>query len=156
MKKVLPIAVVILVIIAGILILQKSLVRPAIVPKPEVTDTGIKKVDLSTQPEWVRQLKVSGRKGSSPNGLDNFTLTASGIDSGVSTVTYIVQYQTSNKGVQGALGMSPQEVSDGVFSKTIDLGTCSTKSCVRHDGVTEVEVELDFSDGSIWTGDISL
>ena len=155
MKKGLPIIIVLLIAVAGFLFWQKSQVAP-IEPKPEVTETGIKKIDLSTQPKWVQDLKVSGKKGRSGNGLDNFTLTVTGIDSAITSLTYVVEYQTTNKGTQGALAMSPQEVSKGSFTKAIDLGTCSTKSCVRHEGVTSVQVELDFSDGSIWTGDVNL
>ena len=125
-------------------------------PIPVTNTEAIKKVDLSTQPEWVQKLTVTAKKGRSANGLDNFTLTVSGIDSSVDSLTYIAQYETSNKGTQGALAMSPQKVSGGKFTKTIDLGTCSTKSCVRHDGVTKVDLELDFSDSSVWTGSISL
>ncbi|MCL4397607.1 hypothetical protein M1403_01115 [Patescibacteria group bacterium] len=157
MKNKLPVLIVLLlVVVGGFLVWQKSQAKPAIVPKPEVTETGIKKVDLSTQPEWVQKLVVTAKKGRSANGLDNFTLTAKGIDPTVKTLTYVVQYETSNKGTQGALVMKPQEVTNGTYTQVIDLGTCSTKSCVRNDGVTSVEIELDFSDGSIWTGTISL
>lgn len=160
MKKILPIVLVIFVVVAGLLVWQKSQVK--IEPKPEITETGIKMIDLSTQPEWVQRLVVAAKKGSSANGLANFTLSVSGLPQGmVASYTYIVQYETSNKGTQGALAMTPIKV-DGVtqFSKTIDLGTCSTKSCVRHDGVSAVEVELDFktTDGGtpIWTGKVNL
>jgi hypothetical protein len=154
MKKALPLVLVILVVVAGFLVWQKSQVK--IEPKPEVTETGIKKIDLSTQPEWVQKLTVTAKKGSSANGLANFTLSVSGITPSVASLTYIAQYQTSNKGTQGALGMTPTKVVNGSVTKVIDLGTCSTKSCVRHDGVTAVEIELDFSDGSIWTGTVNL
>ena len=144
-----------LLVAAGVvLVWQKSQVKPVITPKPEVTNTEIKKVDLTTQPAWVQKLKVAGKKGRSANGLDNFTLSVAGIET--SSLTYVLQYQTANKGMQGALAMSPQSVTKGSFTKVIDLGTCSTKSCVRHDGVTSIDVELDFDDSSVWTGTISL
>jgi hypothetical protein len=127
-------------------------------PKPEVknapAESSIKKVDLATQPEWVQKLKVSGKKGRSANGLDNMTLSVTGIEA--TSLTYVLEYQTSNKGTQGALAMSPQSITGKSFTKTIDFGTCSTKSCVRHDGVTSVLVELDFNDSSIWTGSVDL
>ena len=147
----------VLVLVAALMIWQKSQAAP-IAPVAEVpaVETSIKQVDLKTQQEWIQKLVVTGKKGRSGNGLDNFTLSVSGIPSTVETLTYVTQYQTSNKGVQGALGMTPQKVTNGKFTKVIDLGTCSTKSCVRHDGVTSVEVELDFSDSSIWTGSVSL
>lgn len=158
MKKVSPLVLLVLVLVAvgGVLVWQKSQVKPAIEPKAEVTETNIKKIDLSTQPLWVQKLVVTAKKGVSGNGLSNFTLSVSGIDPGVASLTYIAQYQTTNKGTQGALGMTPSKVTGGSFTKAIDLGTCSTKSCVRHEGVTSVEIELDFSDGSTWTGTVSL
>ena len=152
-KKVVGGIVLLLVLIAvGFVALQ---------PKPKVSvpapvEQAIKKIDLNTQPEWVQKLVVTAKKGRSTNSLNNFTLSVSGISSDAGSLTYVIQYQTSNKGTQGALAMSPQKVSDGKFTKVIDFGTCSTKSCVRHDGVTSVDVELDFSDSSVWTGTISL
>jgi hypothetical protein len=161
MKKPLPVISGILgvfLLVAAFLIWQKSQVKIVAPPKVEAptVENSIQKVDLTTQPDWVQKLVVTGKKGRSSNGLDNFTLTVSGVSTTVETLTYIAQYQTANKGVQGALGMTPQKVVDGKFSKTIDLGTCSTKSCVRHDGVTTVDVELDFSGGSVWTGSVEL
>lgn len=151
----------VLVLVAAFLIWQKSQTAPVATPsETPVAESSIKQVDLTTQPEWVQKLVVTGKKGRSGNSLDNLTLSVAGIASTVSDLTYIVQYQTASKGVQGALGMTPQPVTGGKFTKVIDLGTCSTKSCVRHDGVTSVEIELDFnlSDGSkaVWTGSVSL
>ncbi len=139
-----------LVGVLGFMFWQKSQVK-TLAP---VVESTIKKVDLATQPIWVQNLKVSAKKGRSANGLDNLTLSVSGIEA--SSLTYVLQYQTSNKGAQGALAMTPQKITGSTFTKVIDLGTCSTKSCVRHDGVTSVDVELDFNDSSVWTGTISL
>lgn len=156
MRKVWPIIVVVVLVgVAGFLIWPKSQVKP-------VATTTIKKIDLSTQPQWVQQLKVTAVKGRSGNGLDNVTIQASGMSAGmVQSLTYVIQYDTTNKGTQGALSSEPVVVAGAVeFKKTIDLGTCSTKSCVRHDGVTAVGVELDFTttsgDQPIWTGTLPL
>jgi hypothetical protein len=157
MKKSLPIFVILaLVAIAVVMFLQKSQV-PTENPKQEApVESNIKKVDLATQPEWIQKLKVTAKKGTSSNSLSNFTLTVDGVSSEAKSLTYVIEYQTTNKGVQGALGMSPQTIKGTTFTKTIDLGTCSTKSCVRHDGVTSVNIELDFSPSGIWTGLVSL
>lgn len=151
-KKVIGGVVLLLVVVAGVFFVFQQ-PKPA-VKTEEKQEFSIKKVDLAKQPEWVQKLKVTGKKGQSANGLNNVTLSVTGIEA--ASLTYVLEYQTSNKGTQGALAMSPQSVSDGKFTKTIDFGTCSTKSCVRHDGVTSVTVELDFSDSSIWTGSVSL
>lgn len=138
----------------GFIFWQKSQAAQVPVTPTAVLEQTIKKVDLSTQPVWVQNLKVSAKKGHSANGLDNFTLTVTGAQA--PSLTYVLQYQTSNKGTQGALAMSPIALTNGSLTKIIDLGTCSTKSCVRHDGVTSVDVELDFPDSSVWTGSVQL
>lgn len=152
--------IVVLVVVAGFLVWQKSQVKP---PAPAPTTSSefiIKKVDLSTQPEWVQKLDVTAKKGHSANGLENVTVTVKGLV-GVQTISYVIQYQTTNKGAQGALSTTPLKI-DGAttWTKTIDLGTCSTKSCVRHDGVTAVDLELDFTttagDQPLWSKTLSL
>lgn len=154
-KKLIIGIVFVLVGISGWLVYQKSQVRPVILPEPP----AVKKVDLSTQPEWVRKLEVTARKGQSANGLENVTILVKGLVN-VESVNYILQYQTSNKGTQGALSSKPIAVTGITFTKTIDLGTCSTKSCVRHEGVTSIDLELDFvtSDSSkpTWSKTIDL
>lgn len=139
-KKLIIGIVLVLLGISSWLVYQKSQVKPVVLPEPVV----VKKVDLSTQPEWVQKLEVSARKGQSANGLDNVTILVKGLVD-VESVSYVLQYQTSNKGAQGALSSKPIEVTGTTFTKTIDLGTCSTKSCVRHEGVTSVDLELDFT-----------
>jgi hypothetical protein len=79
----------------------------------------------------------------------------------VSTLSYVAQYETANKGSQGALSTTPLKINgEETFSKTIDFGTCSTKSCVRHDGVTSVDLELDFTttsgDQPVWSKSIGI
>lgn len=147
--------VLVLVGISGWLVYQKSQVKPVALPE----SPAVKKVDLSTQPEWVQKLDVTARKGQSANGLENVTIFVKGLVN-VEAVNYVLQYQTSNKGAQGALSSKPITVTGTTFTKTIDLGTCSTKSCVRHEGVTSVDLELDFttSDGSkpTWSKTVSL
>ena len=153
-------AVAVLILAAVIMVWQKSQVKPVVPVAPVVP--AVTHVDLSTQPEWVQKLEVTAKKGQSANSLENVTVTVKNIPKGmVDSVNYVIQYQTSNKGAQGALSSKPVDVSGAItFTKTIDLGTCSTKSCVRHDGVTSVDLELDFtaSDGSspVWSNTINL
>lgn len=161
MKKlpVIPIVILLLLGLGGYFLYQKFQVKP--VEAPVQQESMVKKIDLSTQPEWVQKLDVTARKGRSGNGLDNVTVTVKGMPQGlVARVTYVMQYQTTNKGTQGALSSKPIEVTGTTFTKTIDLGTCSTKSCVRHDGVTSIDLELDFTttsgDAPIWEKTIDL
>lgn len=152
--------VLILVLVLGFIIWQKS--QTANTPAP-ATNSGptIKKVDMASQPQWVQDLVVTATKGVSANGLPNVTVEVEGIAPEAKTLEYVLQYQTANKGSQGALSTIPIQLNGATtWTKTIDLGTCSTKSCVRHDGVTEVELQLDFIDSggnrSTWTNSIAL
>lgn len=161
MKKlgIFPIIIFFAVALGGYSLYQKIQTPP--VPVTTEPETMVKKIDLSTQPEWVQKLDVTAKKGKSANGLDNAIVTAKGFPQGLVTgVTYVVQYQTTNKGTQGALSSKPVSVTGTTWTKTIDLGTCSTKSCVRHDGVTSIDLELDFTTTSgntpIWEKTISL
>jgi len=151
-RALITVIIFLLIAVLGVIIWQKSQIKTTASPSQSVTQ--IKKVDLSTQPLWVQKLVVTAKKGRSANGLDNFTLSVTGIQA--DSLTYVLQYQTANKGAQGVLSMTPQKVVSNAFIKIIDLGTCSTKSCVRHDGVTAIDVELDFSDSSVWTGSVNL
>lgn len=164
MKKNLVVIIVLLVIAGavGLFLINKPAQKPA-ENKVEAV-SAIKKVDLSTQPEWVQKLVVTAKKGVSANGLPNVTVKVSGFPDGVvSSLDYVLQYETTNKGTQGALSTTKNDMTGKKdFTKVIDLGTCSTKSCVRHEGVTSVELELDFittstsGDQPIWTGTLQL
>ena len=154
--------VVILLVIVGAIVFQKS---NTAVPAPSPTTeapTGIKKVNLAEQPQWVQKLLVTAKRGRSPNSLTNVTLKVTGMPEGVvESLEYVVQYDTSNRGTQGALSSKPAEVAGKTeFTKIIDLGTCSTKSCVTHEGVTAVEVQLDFlgknGEKFAWSGSLPL
>lgn len=158
LSRIVPAVIVFLVVVIGFVVWQKSQVKPVPVESPAGVE--VKKVDLSTQPEWVRKLNIKAVKGRSANGLENVTIKVNGLVD-VQSLNYVLQYQTTNKGAQGVLSTKPVEVGGATFwTKVIDLGTCSTKSCVRHDGVTVVDLELDFTTSSgdhpTWTGTLSL
>lgn len=160
LPKIIGVVIVIAILSIGFLVWQKSQVAPA--SQNSSKPPAIKKVDLSTQPVWVQSLNVTATKGRSANSLDNVKISAVGFPAGmVSTLSYVLQYQTTNKGTQGALSTTPIKINGTTnWSQTIDLGTCSTKSCVRHDGVTSIDVELDFTTSSgdqpVWTKTLPL
>lgn len=154
--------VLILVIVMVIVIIMKSQTSA---PKPAASNTPtapqLQKVDMASQPEWVQKLEVTATKGRSPNGLANVTVDVTGIPAKlVNTVDYVLQYQTTNKGSQGALSTKPLALNGATtWSKTIDLGTCSTSTCIDHQGVTSVDLEIDFntSDGRfVWSNTLPL
>lgn len=160
MKKGLTILVLVLALVGGFFVWQK-MQAPQTVQPVQKQEPMIKKIDLTTQPEWVQKLVVTAKKGTAANGLSNITIKAVGLPKEVSAVSYVFSYETAKNGTQGHFSNTPLETKgQDSFTKTIELGTCSTKSCVRHEGVTAVEIELDFTtssdDSPIWTGTISL
>lgn len=137
--------VVVLLLALGLMVWQKSQVRPA--TEPAKQESAIKKVDMATQPDWVQKLQVTTKRGVSPNTLQNVTFTVSGLPSGlVQSLDYILQYQTANKGSQGAMSTKPINIGGKTeYSKLVEFGSCSTKTCVHFDGVTAIDLELDFT-----------
>ncbi len=163
-KAIFTVVTVCVLILAGFLVFRFVLSKNSqstATQSPSQAPT-IKKVDLSTQPDWVKNLVVTAKRGRSANGLKNVTIKAETFPVGlVSSIEYIVQYQTTNRGAQGALSTKPVTVSGAsLFSKTIDLGTCSTKTCVNHDGVVNVDIELNFNSSSgdqfSWSGTLPI
>ena len=160
-SSIVALTVLVLLLGIGFIIWQKSQVQvPA---KPTTTaKREIKKIDLTTQPDWIQKLSVTVVPGRSANGLNNFTFKIANLPAAkVLTLSYVAQYDTTKYGSQGSLSFTPIDVSGkSEYSKTIDLGTCSTKSCVRHDGVTAVDLELTFTTNSdqdgLWTGNLPL
>ncbi len=137
--------VAVLFLVLGFIVWQKSQVPQA--PKSQAVEPAIKKIDMASQPEWVQKLDVTTKTGVSPNTLKNVTFNVSGMPEGlVQSLDYIVQYQTANKGSQGAMSTKPIEINGKTgYSKMVEFGSCSTKTCVHFDGVTEIELELDFT-----------
>lgn len=153
--------VILLLVVLGVVIWKKSVTSVSNSGASTPVHT-VKKIDLASQPLWVQKLVVTAASGRSANGLKNVTLKVTGLPSAqVDSVTYTFQYETSNKGTQGTYSSKPLEVAGAEnFSKTFDLGTCSTKSCVTHDGVKAIDVELDFNTSSgdqpVWTGTVQI
>jgi hypothetical protein len=155
--------IVLLVIVIGFVFWQKSSVKTQALPQAPTA----KKVDMKSQPLWVQNLTLAASKGTrkGSRGLDNVTITISKIPAGmVETLTYTISYsyKTAQGDGSGGFFTDTQIKVDGAetFTRTFDFGTCSTKSCVRLDGVTALDVEIDFTtkDGNtpIWSGTVDV
>lgn len=170
MNKKLPIIavciIVLLLVVLGAVIIQKSWTKTGD-PKAPLTTRMAKKIDMASQPEWVQKLQVSAVKGvrRGSRGLDNVKVTVEGIPQGmVDSLTYTMSYSYETKLGEGSGGFftdTPVEVKGTEsFTRTFDFGTCSTKSCVRHDGVKSMEIEIDFvtsaGDEPIWSGTVEV
>ncbi len=152
-KKVLIIIAVIIVGLLGALVggglwFKAQFNQPAKEANPHLppSQSTVHKIDLSTQPEWVQKLEVTAVKGQSVNGLQNVSISVKGIPKGlVKTLEYVMQFETTNRGSQGAYSTTPIDLQGAaVWTKTMDLGTCSTYSCVPYKGVKSLDLELDF------------
>lgn len=144
------ISIVLLSSILGIVIVQKSLLNKS-VPTKVASVRQARIVDLKSQPEWVQKLEVKAVKGlrKGVRGLDNVTIIVQGMPQGlVSSLTYTMSYPyqgSQSEATGGFFTDTPVKIEGKTdFRKTFDFGTCSTKSCVRHDGVTKMEIEIDF------------
>ncbi len=159
--------ILLLAVILGVIIWQKSSVQsPARVTSPS-QNPPVKKVDMASQPQWVQDLTVTAVKGirQGERGLDNVEINITGIPPAtVDSLTYTIAYNYSNANGQGSGGFftdTPVAVNGATsFSRTFDFGTCSTKSCVRHDGVSTMDIEFDFTtkngDAPIWSKTVEL
>lgn len=156
--------VIILLAVLGFIFWQKSTIKT---PTPNTNVLTTKKVDMKSQPEWVQKLELTAVKGprKGTRGLDNVVFTLSGMPSGmVSTLLYTMPYYYKTAQGEGSGGFqteTPVKV-DGAetFTRTFDFGTCSTNTCVRHDGVTAIDVQIDFrtqdGDTPIWSGTVEV
>ena len=77
------------------------------------------------------------------NGGREVELTVDGAPAGTEDIEAELSYETSDKGLQGAIATLMPE--DGKASKTITLGTCSSGTCVYHDITSDIKVTLKFS-----------
>lgn len=111
-------AIIYVIIVCVLVLVGYLLVRFVVSKNPSqnqaITPTSqavaIKKVDLSTQPDWVKKLVVTASGGRSANSLRNVTIKADGFPTGeVNSIEYVIQYETTNRGAQGALSSNQLE-----------------------------------------------
>lgn len=71
-------------------------------------------------------------------------LSIKNIPSGTSSIDYELSYQTTKQGLQGVIGTINLENNQKNYEKKITLGTCSSGSCVYHQVVGEIKLNLKF------------
>ncbi|QQG44723.1 MAG: hypothetical protein HYW86_02295 [Candidatus Roizmanbacteria bacterium] len=79
------------------------------------------------------------------NNKKAIDLTIDGIPSLTTSIEYSLSYETKQQGLQGIIGTI--EVNNGEKKKTLsrELGTCSSGTCVYHQVVGNIKVELKFT-----------
>lgn len=77
------------------------------------------------------------------NGGKEVEISVSAAPKGTEDIDVELSYETSDKGLQGAIGTIMVE--NGSGSKKITLGTCSSGTCVYHDVSSDIKVYLKFN-----------
>ncbi len=68
-----------------------------------------------------------------------------GIPSGTQTIDYSISYQTKQQGLQGIIGTITLTGGETSHQLKRDLGTCSSGTCIYHEVVGKVTLELKFT-----------
>lgn len=76
------------------------------------------------------------------NGKKEVLLSVVGIPRGISSLEYILSYETTEGGLQGVNSIA--EITGSDFEKKITLGTCSSGTCTYHSLKNKIKVELLF------------
>jgi len=138
MKKIMPIAIVCIVIglgLVGFVFLKKAPVQKeeAVVEEEQLAPADSSIIPAVT---WSK-------------AKDNtIVLSISGLKSGYTTVAYEISYDT--QGVVQGVTTKPLDITgkDTFTRDDIYLGTCSKNVCRPHTGVKKVSVVLEFTDTS--------
>ena len=67
------------------------------------------------------------------------------IPAGTETVEYELSYQTKQQGLQGVIGTVELKTDQSEVDKRLTLGTCSSGSCIYHQVVGKVRLNLRFT-----------
>lgn len=94
---------------------------------------------------------------SATNGQE-VVLTVENVPSETTSIDYELSYQTEKQGLQGVIGTIKAEESKS-YEKKLTLGTCSSGTCVYHQVVGSIKLNLRFSGGygeKVWEKEIKL
>lgn len=73
------------------------------------------------------------------------TLQVKNIPKGTKSIDYELSYQTASQGLQGVIGTIELKKNELELKKTLTLGTCSSGTCVYHQVVGKVRLNLRFT-----------
>ena len=73
------------------------------------------------------------------------TLQIKKIPTGTDSVDYELSYQTRQQGLQGVIGTIQMKKGESEIDKTLTLGTCSSGTCIYHQVVGKVRLNLRFT-----------
>ena len=67
------------------------------------------------------------------------------IPSGTDTIDYELSYQTKQQGLQGVIGTVELKKNESEVDKTLTLGTCSSGTCIYHQVLGKIRLNLRFT-----------
>ena len=67
------------------------------------------------------------------------------IPSGTESIDYELSYQTKQQGLQGVIGTIELKANQSEVKKELTLGTCSSGTCIYHQVVGKVRLNLRFT-----------
>ncbi len=128
------VAVLVAVIIIGILVMRKpktgSSQQSSVLPTQTVLPTVNPSVSVSLSPQ---------------NGGKQVTLSINGIPGGTKTIEYEISYNASNRESPGIYSILNTDPNEKTWSKTFDVGTCSSGVCIYDKVVGGMKVQLKFT-----------
>ncbi len=128
---------VVVVIVVGVMIMRKSksVDNSATQPTQDASQGAVPTVDASVKVDLKR----------SAGGKD-VILSVDQIPSDTQSIDYELSYNTQKQGLQGVIG-TIQTKGESTYQKTLTLGTCSSGTCVYHDVLGAIKLNLKFSGG---------
>lgn len=112
------------------------------------SDETTKQATEETEEEKIEVIPTvdsSVKVGIEPeNGNKDVVLTIAGIPEGTESIEYIISYDTAEQGLQGLNGIVSVDSGENEVEKKLTVGTCSSGTCVYHDVVGDIKVELKF------------
>ena len=135
-KKTIIIGIVVVLIIVGIFYFMNKRTQTQTNKDQGVTPTEalIPTVDSSVK------VTLEPSKGNK-----EVTLTLEGIPQNTNTIEYSLSYMTKSQGLQGLIGTITTSSGESSYEKSLTLGTCSSGTCVYHEVVGNIKMELKFS-----------
>ena len=147
LKKILPIAVVVLILIGGVLWWVNS---GRIETQEEVTPTVEKEVYETISPEELG-LTLKARSDKKAVIMEVTRL------DGITMIDYELSYLAKGDIPRGVIGSIQVKSSDKKISRELLLGTCSRNVCKYDEGVTSVKLiaKVTKTDGKIFQSELS-
>lgn len=135
-KKLIISGVILLIILLGsfVVMSRKSSTQKQTTVEALPTEEVIPTVDSNVRVDLVSS--SAGRE---------VTLQIKNIPAGTNTIDYELSYQTKQQGLQGVIGTIQPKKGESDFDKSLTLGTCSSGTCIYHEVVGKIRLNLRFT-----------